>query len=189
MQVVKREEKQIKLTTFITEQIDHLASDDRLSCDHELLLVALSATSPVIGALKEVAAARDLSQIQLRIILANIQGADLFRDLSGLPPVSVNWARNARLLDAHEQLVVGKTACWTGDCMRREPNKRDAFECFADDCQETSAWARTSFDRLWAASVPLISPQDWGRTETAGEVLIPAQPAEPDVETITGTRH
>ena len=33
---------------------------------------------------------------------------------------------------AHEQLVVG-THVWTGDCLRRDPNKRDAFEVYHSD--------------------------------------------------------
>ena len=49
----------------------------------------------------------------------------------------------------HEQLVLGPAASWVGDCMRRDPMKRDAYECYAADCSKTAGWARTSFDRFW----------------------------------------
>jgi hypothetical protein len=38
--------------------------------------------------------------------------------------------------------------------MRREPNKRDAYERFAVDCPDTAAWARRTYDRLLAHAGP-----------------------------------
>jgi len=74
-----------------------------------------------------------------------------------LAPIEIRWACNPRLLDAHEELVVGPLTSWTGDCMRRDPNKRDAYESFNSGCAEAAGWARISFDRLWQASEPLLS--------------------------------
>ncbi len=189
MQVVKREDKQAKLTAFILEQIDRIEGAVLSDGSYELQLVAVSAASPVIAALKDAAAERDLSQVHLRLILANVSGPDLIEDLAGLPRVSVNWARNGRLLDAHEQLVISETACWTGDCMRREPNKRDAFECFADDCRESASWARTSFERLWGASVSLLVASDAQMPAPTPKLPMPVHPADADARPIVGTRH
>ncbi len=188
MQVVKHEEKKAKLTDFILDQLDQLDHEHPLHAPYELQLVALSATSPVIGALKTAAERRDLSKAHLRVIFASIESTDMMQELTGLPPLSISWARNARLLDAHEQLVLCDTGCWIGDCMRREPGKRDAFECFADDCRETAAWAKTSFERLWAISIPLVTAQD---AETDISTALPSQIQMPEQKsaTVTGTLH
>ena len=53
----------------------------------------------------------------------------------------VRWARKPRLIEAHEQLVLGPETCWIGDSMRREPSKCDAYETFVDACQATAASA------------------------------------------------
>jgi len=189
MQVVKREDKQDKLTDFILAQLDRLDDEHVLREAHELQVIALSANSPVIAALKTAANIRDLSKAHLRVIFASIEPTDLMQDLVGLPPLSINWADNTRLLDAHEQLVLSDSACWISDCMRREPTKRDAFECFADDCRETAAWAKTSFERLWTISIPLVSAD----TSADAEVDMPTSVSLPAFEqksaTVTGTLH
>jgi hypothetical protein len=58
------------------------------------------------------------------------------------------------LLEAHEQLILSPTAIWTGDCMRRDPVKRDAYEAYAPDSAETARIAQQCFERVWTASEP-----------------------------------
>ena len=55
---------------------------------------------------------------------------------------------------AHEQLVVG-THVWTGDCLRRDPNKRDAFEVYHSGDATIRLYAAASFEKLWAAARPI----------------------------------
>ena len=69
----------------------------------------------------------------------------------------VRWARNPRLMEAHEQLVLGPETCWIGDSMRREPTKCDAYEAYVDSCLKTTATVVTSFERLWRTCEPLLS--------------------------------
>jgi hypothetical protein len=69
----------------------------------------------------------------------------------------VRWARKPRLIEAHEQLVLGPETCWIGDSMRREPVKCDAYESYIDACAKTTAAAVVSFERLWQTSEPLVS--------------------------------
>lgn len=189
MQVVKRDEKEATLTAFINTHIGTVVRGQDISADNEILVVALSADSPVVRALRRSAGEHQLSNVHVRLILANISSADLIDDLKSLPAYTVNWARNARLLDAHEQLVINPSASWTGDCMRREPTKRDAYECFADDCAETAAWARTSFERLWSASVPLVSAHAGVESDDGATLPTRVTPKQSDGETIAGTRH
>jgi hypothetical protein len=67
----------------------------------------------------------------------------------------VRQVRNPRLIEAHEQLVLGTYACWTGDTMRRDPATCDAYESFVEDCAWMTAAAGATFERLWADGEPL----------------------------------
>jgi hypothetical protein len=50
---------------------------------------------------------------------------------------------------AHEQLVIGSKRVWIGDCLRRDPTKRDAFELYHANDAATRLFAAASFERLW----------------------------------------
>lgn len=81
----------------------------------------------------------------------------LFASLSELSPrepakALIRWARNPRLLDAHEQATYGASLCWTGDAMRREADKRNALSLFQADAPDTVRIARLAFAALWSAS-------------------------------------
>jgi hypothetical protein len=103
----------------------------------------------------------------------------------------VRCARHPRLIEAHEQLVLGPQACWIGDSMRRDPTKCDAFESYVEGCGEAAGCALVSFERLWVACEPLLvrglrSPAPVNETGTPPEAL-----PKPDAgaETIVATRH
>ena len=63
----------------------------------------------------------------------------------------VRAVEDPRILGAHEQLVIGESAVWFGDAMRREADKRDAFACFRPDAASATV-ARHTFSRLWRAA-------------------------------------
>jgi hypothetical protein len=67
----------------------------------------------------------------------------------------VRLSRNPRHFDAHEQLVLTTTSCWIGDCMRRDPAKRDALDMARAACTDSALFAHRSFDRLWRLGQPL----------------------------------
>jgi hypothetical protein len=69
----------------------------------------------------------------------------------------VRLTRDPRLIEAHEQMVLGERACWTGDSMRRDPAACDAYECFIDDGADHARAARSTFERLWATAGPLLA--------------------------------
>src|SRR5262249_61455436 len=71
---------------------------------------------------------------------------------------AIRGARHPRLIEAHEQLVLGPSTCWIGDAMRRDPAKCDAFENYVEGCGEAAGCASVSFERLWFASAPLNAP-------------------------------
>jgi len=156
VQVVKRDEKETKLTKFILGEI----ASGRASTSGQWRVLALTTESPVLAALERVV--RDLggaSNLEIQVILMStdkrIKGAR-FQDAQS---VSYRLAGSSRMLDAHEQLVLGERSSWTGDCMRRDPRERDAFETFGSDNEELADWASKSFDRIWANATPMRAPQ------------------------------
>lgn len=70
----------------------------------------------------------------------------------------IRLVANPRFLAAHEQLVIGESAVWYGDSMRRDPDKRDAFSSWSHDAAE-SLRARQTFARLWRGAEPLYAHQ------------------------------
>ena len=156
--VVKREDKMETLRAFISAHwLSPRSSDTRT----DVTLVARSAESPVARAL--VALGHEVAGrgLTVRAIFGQLEHEKSSAGWSIAGPEiafarDLRWAKNPRLADAHEQLVLGPATSWIGDCLRRDPNRRDAYEQFIASETHTSATLRTSFDRLWAASVPLL---------------------------------
>ena len=97
-----------------------------------------------------------------KVILARLEPEDtvlqLFGCLSELRPSEpaselIRWAKNPRLLDAHEQATYGISMCWSGDAMRRDAGKRNALALFDEHADDPVRRARRSFQALWTASV------------------------------------
>lgn len=152
VQVVKRDEKEARLTQFILEEI----ASGRVSLSGEWRVLALTLESPVLAAIERVLA--DLgcaSNLKLSIVLATSAKKVDQRRFEGAGKVVYRSAGCTRLLDAHEQMVLGAHSSWTGDCMRRNPRERDAFETFGSNNSELADWAKKSFDRIWQNAVPL----------------------------------
>lgn len=147
MHVVRKEEKETRLTTFVAEL---LAAG--VACDANgrgMTVLARSFDSPVLKALAAQADAIRAAGLKVRVIVVLEEGAsDAVTGL--LAGVELRSACDGRLLDAHEQLAVGDKVAWIGDCMRREPAKRDAYEIYSADCADTAALAHRSFDRVWS---------------------------------------
>lgn len=118
-----------------------------------VLVVARSAQSPVLRALHTVVRDGVIPGIEARIVVADEDAGAVAGDAGELACV-VRIANNPRLLDAHEQLVVGD-ATWYGDSMRRDPMKRDAFECFVANDLLATRRARAMFDTLWQSAALL----------------------------------
>jgi hypothetical protein len=133
----------------------------------------------------------------VKVILAKLEPDNdlkqLFAALSELAPQMpahelIRWARNPRLLDAHEQVTYGETMCWSGDAMRRDAEKRNALALFDEAAPETVRLGRQAFAALWQAAVQvpphrLIGPAN-ARPSGAYE-----QPLDPSVDPATLPSH
>lgn len=151
MQVVKREEKEVKLTQFVLSEI----AAGRVSVDGQWSVIALSMKSPVISALRRVVNDLGASNLRINVILTGRGKHTIADGFETIEALSVRTGQSSHLLDAHEQLVLGDVSSWTGDCMRRDPMERDAFETFAANNTELAAWGRKSFARLWSGAEPI----------------------------------
>ena len=178
MQVVRKEEKEARLRQFIQSELETIASSGISDRPPSFLLVARSLESPVVKAIAGLANEISAGGCTLKavVVMSEAQGehpATPAIDLGRIEP-ELRHARNPRLIDAHEQLVLSSSRVWIGDCMRRDPNKRDAFECFASDAVTAASWAKTSFERIWTHGHPIELPR-------AHSAVVDEQPLEESV--------
>ena len=149
--VIKKEDKEAKLKAFISE---HIASRGGVSADsgseRAYLLIARSSESPVVRALAAAVAESCGRGNALKALVAMPVDAAMENWPSELATISDGRSLNdLRLMDAHEQLWLDSETAWIGDCMRRDPAKRDAYECYANGCETTAQFVETAFSRLW----------------------------------------
>jgi hypothetical protein len=152
--VSRHAEKQQNLKQFVLRHIAGHAADAGLGHLFDLQIVARSLGSPLIKAITSLGDDIAAAGLSVRLILAQLD-----RELNpqawarGVPfALEIRWAKHPRLIEAHEQLVLGPETCWIGDCMRRDPAKCDAYESFIEGCGEAAGCAAVSFERLWLAS-------------------------------------
>jgi hypothetical protein len=156
--VVRKEEKQQKLQDFILRDLESRAAG-LLAAPPSYLLLARSIDSPVSRAILAMGPQAAAHGVRLRAIFTMDEGVGM-----GAEAISADFVRlidsrlasDVRLLDAHELLVLGPAAAWIGDCMRRDPAKRDAYEFYSEDSPEAARSAAKSFERLWLSASPLI---------------------------------
>jgi hypothetical protein len=126
----------------------------------DLTMILRSASSGPAQAL--ILKARDLARagITAKVIVAKLDPEEaarkLYACLSQLCPRGrahelFRWARNPRLLDAHEQVTYGIALCWWGDSMRRDADKRNALSLI-EDAAGTHRLGHLAFKALWSAS-------------------------------------
>jgi hypothetical protein len=127
----------------------------------ELTMLLRSASSGPAQAL--ILKARDLARagIVAKAIIAKLDPDEdarkLYACLAQLSPRGrthelLRWARNPRLLDAHEQVTYGSAFCWWGDSMRRDADKRNNLSLIEDAAAGTPRLGRLAFAALWQAS-------------------------------------
>jgi hypothetical protein len=196
--VVKWEDKEERLCVFIADGIVTLdAGEAQTQAMLAGTLIARSVASPVVRAIMKVAARAPEALIQFRTILLSPDGLDetALRSLADIAP-EVRLISDERLLNANEQLVLGPSRSWIGDCMRRDPSVRDSYESFAADCDAMSKRSTSAFQKLWQFAKPL-PPQS--RTTGSAGLSSPsdtpvgpidaAAMLEPGQTVIASTRH
>lgn len=148
MNVVTTEDKETRLRAFIARHIEAQRALGASPNDTTYRLLALSAESPAARALAALAPELAAAGIKTEALL-------LRRATSAMPEaVDCRFVADVRLLDAHEQLVLDATTVWIGDCMRRDPLRRDTYENYSETCAATGARATRSFAQIWRLADP-----------------------------------
>jgi hypothetical protein len=156
MVVVKKEDKEFKLRTLISQALNALAKDPGTTTP-SLHVIAISAESPVfraVVALKDELAA---AGIVASLVLVKPETAAL-RGLGF--PATARHLTDARCHEAHELMTLGELTVWTGDCMRRDPSSRDSFELHSANDPVAARRIALSFSKLWAISTPCAAVED-----------------------------
>jgi hypothetical protein len=159
MSVTRRGEKEEQLGAFIARNLV-LARQGATPRPGPISLLARSLDSPVARAIGTLAAEIAAVGSPVRLLLVKSDRpfpADgcVYPQAAPLD-CEARLVRDPRLIEAHEQMVIGPRACWTGDSMRRDPAACDAYESFLDDCPEIAGHAQATFEHLWAAAAPLF---------------------------------
>ena len=201
MQVVRKQEKEPRITDFIRTELSCIQATEASGSVVDCVVVARTIDSPVMRALAAHSAELKARAISVRTILSSL---DVPAEGAGpgaadwMSSCQSRWTRNPRLVDAHEFLVLGPRATWIGDCMRRDPTKRDAFEGYNPENPTTAEQARRSFERLWKLSepvsrkhrwVPMPAPQPELATPAPGAAAAAAALEVPTPPTPGATRH
>jgi hypothetical protein len=152
-------DRHLELLAQFVARVEACADEPR-----SLTMILRSASSSPPQAL--IAKARDLvrARIAAKVLVAKLEPEDdlrrLYACLSELSPQDpakelIRWARNPRLLDAHEQVTCGASLCWSGDCMRRDADKRNVLSLFEDGSGDMVRLGRLAFEALWSVS-PMV---------------------------------
>lgn len=160
---VGREVKEAKLRDFVAEDIlRKMSGGQKLGDEYHdgaiYTVLARAPDSPVVRALQELAGELADARITIQALFLDIDGAAEDRNqptLIDLANVEFRLLSDPRFAAAHEQLVLGPAKMWLGDCMRRDPGKRDAFEMFHAEDPAAARNAQISFTRLWGAAKPV----------------------------------
>ncbi len=184
MHAISKEEKEQRLKEFIGRDLEARKNGAIVEATATYRVVALSIDSPVVRVLGAIAADIAAQGIAIEaIFLCKVSASDAERTIPG---VTCRIANDRRLFDAHEQLILNSKDAWTGDCMRRDPTRRDAYECYNINCKKTAAWAANSFERIWALAKAagrgntVRKPAETPEQAVVDASLIPNTDAMPD---------
>jgi len=147
-----REEREQSIKSFILQSLDASAS----GLSDAIAVLAHSPESPVVKALLSLS--DELARHRVGAVMILTGGAMAAEDETWSLSFAKGFAHeirltsNPRILDGHEQLIVGARSIWYGDCMRRDPAKRDAYSVFMANQQTAAHQGRVTFSRLWAGA-------------------------------------
>lgn len=148
-----REEKVAKLKDFVLQDLE-IRKAGALASPCVYTVIARSPDSPVMCALDSLSAELAALGVAVQALFfdADLPVDESTQTVGAAIPANIDarYLHDARFASAHEQLVLGPGRVWIGDCMRRDPAKRDAFEMYHDGNADAAGYALASFLRLWS---------------------------------------
>lgn len=153
-----------KLSALIGSYLERLAVRGGSLEDRSLTLIARSPATAVAQAVAAQCEGLRREQVSTRIIFARLapfeqlaeQAAAL--ELTACPDTrssSVRLIKTPALLNAHEQLVLGTSCCWTGDMLRRCEENRNGLDLWEEDAHGSVRLAQLAFHAIWAIGKPV----------------------------------
>jgi hypothetical protein len=186
--VVSREDKEARLKDFISASLSVRHDGEVESFHPTMTLIARAPDSPVAQAVMALAPSIHAANVALQVVLFETEPMaedSVQSSLLDVNGIELRMLTDLRFASAHEQLVLSTGDVWIGDCMRRDPVKRDAFEMFHSDNATMTGHATQSFAKLWQKSVPLSRVV--AASISSATVVLAGQPA-PDVGGVTSRR-
>ncbi len=116
------------------------------------------------------------ARVRANAILAKLEPEDALKDLfatlsalsADAPETAlIRWARNPRLLDAHEQVTYGDDMCWSGDAMRRDPSNAQSTGSVRHRCTRGRAPRPTCVQGVVGSVRPRAPASSRGRSREA----------------------
>ena len=159
-----REQKFFEFIGSFVCQASHFEVDALKSGEESgICLLAHSPQSPVARALKSHGETLLRQGVQVQVIFADVSDAQGVQEFcasfatkeameTGKGQLSIRSIGQKSLLDAHEQMILGNSKCWSGDTLRRGGVKSNLKEIFTEDNLEDIYLARMAFDGMWAAT-------------------------------------
>jgi hypothetical protein len=175
--VISREDREARLKDFIAAAIVQRREASLEAFGETFTLVARAPDSPVAQALLAIADEITAANIAIRVLLFETEPLSedhVQTSLLDVGAIEVRMLTDHRFAAAHEQLSLGQDRVWIGDCMRRDPAKRDAFEMFHNADAAIAGHANASFVKMWEKSMPL---RRMVSASVAANALLANQPA------------
>jgi hypothetical protein len=153
-----RTDKESRLKDFIGEAMT--AARAPLAHGVDLTLFVRNPDSPVARALNSAWSEGRMEAARIRIVICDTNTDDATApSLIDITDADFRVLADPSFGPAHEQLVVGPAYVWIGDCLRRDPAKRDAFELYHPGDASIAVFATASFEKLWSRARPLKLPR------------------------------
>lgn len=152
-----REDREARIRDFVAAALVIRRASGNLEPVTFTLLVR-APDSPAARVIAAMAGELESAGVSVNAVLLDV---DTYTEEPGRPSIldmknaDLRVLSDARFTAAHEQLVLSGHCMWLGDCMRRDPSKRDAFEMFHHDNADATNHAAISFSRIWACAQTL----------------------------------
>ncbi|NOT71175.1 MAG: hypothetical protein HOP09_07780 [Hyphomicrobium sp.] len=175
--VVSREDKEAKLRDFIAQALAARRGEPVQAFGEIFTLIARAPDSPAAQAVLAMAPEIAAANIAIRVVLFETEPMSedtVQASLLDVTAIDMRMMADQRFAAAHEQLSLGRDRVWIGDCMRRDPIKRDAFEMYHEAHAPAAGHADASFLKMWDRSVPLSRVMP---SAVSANVILAAQPA------------
>jgi hypothetical protein len=132
--------------------------------DRTITLIARSPAAAAARALTMHAEEIDRHQVSVQVVFAKLAPVEFLGQLATAlrlvdprqpSAARIRFIKNTALLDAHEQLVLGSSICWTGDMLRRCDENRNRLDIVEEGLAGPIRLAELSFNAIWAVAKPI----------------------------------